>query len=143
MYKLKLEMITSTYCIRVRYAETDKMDYVYYGNYATYLEIGPTELLRGIGMSYNELEKRGILLPVADLKITYKNAAKYDDVITVKTTLTKIPSAKIHFSYQLYCEDTLLCEAETTLVFVNQNTRKPIRCPQDLLEMIKSKIDSE
>ena len=78
--------------MRVRYGETDKMGIVYYGNYATYLEQGRTEWLRDIGFSYKWMEDNGIHLPVVELSVKYKAPARYDDVLTVTTTLKKIPT---------------------------------------------------
>ena len=85
--------------IRVRYGETDQMGYVYYGNYAQYLEVGRVEWLRNLGVSYKSLEESGIMLPVLEMKIRYFNPAKYDDLLTIETILTKVPSAKIEFDF--------------------------------------------
>ncbi len=75
--------------MRVRYAETDRMGYAYYGNYATYFEVARVEALRELGMSYRELEDSGILLPVRDLHIKYHKPAYYDDLLTIKTSIAK------------------------------------------------------
>ena len=139
-------MISRKLEIRVRYAETDKMGYVYYGNYAAYFEMGRVELLRSIGTSYKSLEDEGIILPVRDLSIRYIKPALYDDLLTLTTTLTEIPSAKIHFTYEIHNEKgVLLCKAETTLVFVDQQSSKPVVIPEDLRKaMIKaSRADLE
>jgi len=106
------------------------MGFVYYGNYATYFEVARVELLRGLGISYKELEDSGISLPVLDYKIKYIKPAFYDDLLTVKTAIAEMPSARIHFSYEtLNSEGVLLNKAETTLVFVNIATMKPIHAP--------------
>jgi len=73
------------------------MKYVYYGNYAEYLEVARVELFRAIGISYNEIEKRGIWLPVSEYKIKYIRPAKYDDLLYIHTKITKKPTAKIEF----------------------------------------------
>ena len=78
-------MINITHSLRVRYGETDPMKYVYYGNYAEYLEVARVELFRAIGISYNEIEKRGIWLPVSEYKIKYIRPAKYDDLLYIHT----------------------------------------------------------
>ena len=80
-------MYTTEVKIRVRYAETDRMGYVYYGNYATYFEVARVESLRNLGFSYRSLEDEGILLPVLDFSIRYRRPAYYDDELTIKTII--------------------------------------------------------
>lgn len=136
-------MISRNISIRVRYAETDQMGYVYYGNYAAYFEMGRVELLRSLGTSYKELEDQGIMLPVRDFSIRYIKPALYDDLLTLTTTLTETPSTRIHFTYQLHNEDgTLLCKAETTLVFVDKKTGRPVAAPEDLKERMIAAADN-
>lgn len=135
-------MLSSTIQFRVRYAETDQMSYVYHGNYAQYLEMGRIEWLRNIGISYKKMEETGIMLPVINLNINYLKSAKYDDLLTLKTTLIKKPSVKIDFTYEIYNEQNeLLTTANTTLVFINMKTNKPTRPPKYLLEKL-TKIES-
>ena len=113
-------MLTHELKIRVRYAETDQMSYVYYGNYAQYFEMGRTEWLRNLGYSYDAMEKDGIMLPVVNLNIIYLKPAKYDNLLTLKTSLTKNPTVKIEFKYELYNEkNELLTTAYTKLIFLD------------------------
>ena len=129
--------ITET-SLRVRYAETDRMGYAYYGNYATYFEIGRVEALRSLGVSYKELEDNGIILPVRDFSIRYFKPAFYDDLLTIKTSITALPSVRIHFKYETFNEKgELLNEGETTLVFVNTQTGKPCEAPAWMLNSLK------
>ena len=95
-------MVESTYKIRVRYAETDKMGYVYYGNYATYFEVARVELFREYGVSYKEMEDEGVMMPVLELKTKYIRPAKYDDLLTIKTTIASKPGVRITFEYEVY-----------------------------------------
>lgn len=119
--------------LRVRYGETDRMGFVYYGDYASFLEVGRVEALRSLGFPYRQLEDEGIMLPVLDLQVRYHRPARYDDLIVVRTSITEPPSARIRFSYELFSQDgTLLTEATTTLVFVDAATMKPRRAPSDL-----------
>jgi acyl-CoA thioester hydrolase len=128
---------TTTTTLRVRYGETDKMGIVYYGNYATYLEQGRTEWLRDIGFSYKWMEDNGIHLPVVELSVKYKAPARYDDVLTVTTTLKKIPTYSIEFTYEIHNQEgQLLITGETSLVFVNSVTNKLQRAPNYLLEKL-------
>ncbi len=128
-------MLSNTIQFRVRYAETDQMSYVYHGNYAQYLEMGRIEWLRNIGISYKKMEEDGIMLPVINLNINYLKSAKYDDLLTLKTSLFKKPGVKIDFSYEIYNKkQELLTTANTTLVFINMKTNKPTRPPKYLLD---------
>ena len=104
MTNLILKMIHTTHTIRVRYAETDPMKYVYYGNYATYLEVGRVELFRELGMSYEAIEQQGIWLPVADFSIKYLKPAYYDESLEIHTFIKKIPGARVEFEYEIYNE---------------------------------------
>ena len=87
-------MIKNETKLRVRYGETDQMGYVYYGNYAQFFEVGRVEWLRELGISYKSLEESKIMLPVINLNINYLKPAKYDDLLTIVTTLKKLPQVK-------------------------------------------------
>jgi len=123
--------------VRIRYGETDQMGVVHHGNYALYLEMGRTEWLREFGISYNDMEKNGIMLPVISMALNFKKSAYYDDVIKVKTQLKKTPSVKIEFEYQITNEnDEILVEANTTLAFINMKTKRPMKCPDYILDKL-------
>lgn len=123
--------------IRVRYGETDRMGYCYYGNYAQFLEVGRVEALRDSGFSYKELEDNGIALPVQNYQISYKRPAYYDDVLTIVTRIQKIEGARIVFSYEVLNQKAeLICEAETTLVFINMESGRPVKAPISILEAL-------
>ncbi len=127
-------MFTHQTTLRVRYAETDKMGYVYYGTYAQYFEVGRVEALRSLGMSYRRMEEDGVMLPVRDLNVTYHKPAFYDDLLTVRTTIIAMPSVRIQFAYEVRNEaGELINEAVTTLVFIDRKTNKPCRAPEELL----------
>jgi acyl-CoA thioester hydrolase len=123
-------MFSSEIKIRVRYAETDRMGYVYYGNYATYFEVARVESLRIMGMTYKDMEDEGIILPVLDYQIKFIKPAYYDDLLTIKTVIKNIPGARINFEYETFNEKKVLLNiANTTLVFINKNTLKPCAAP--------------
>ncbi len=127
--------------VRVRYGETDQMGYVYYGNYALYYEIGRVEMLRSLGISYKSMEEQGVMLPVLSLNCKYILPAKYDDLLTIKTTLVAQPNVRISFEYEIYNESQLLVnKGDTTLVFVSTTTGKPIPAPEWFLEVLKNKL---
>lgn len=133
-----LKMLQTTHQIRVRYGETDPMKYVYYGNYAEYLEVARVELFRKIGISYNEIEQRGIWLPVSEYSIKYLKPAKYDDLLEIKTTIKKLPSVRIEFEYEIYNQvNEKLTEAHTTLFFLDAEKQKITKCPEFLINLIK------
>lgn len=132
-------MFQSSIQLRVRYAETDQMGYVYYGNYAQYFEVARVEALRQLGMSYKEMEESGVMLPVIDFQIKYIKPAYYDDLLTVVTTIPVLPQARIVFQYEIYNEQqTLLNKAETTLVFINKTSNRPCQAPAGFIDKLKS-----
>ena len=132
-------MKTDKIDIRVRYAETDQMGVVHHGNYALYLEIARIEWLRKLGISYRKMEDDGIGLPVASLSVKYKKPIRYDDVITVKTTLKKVPSVKVEFEYEILNDfGEILSTASVDLVFVNLKTNRPTKPPQYFLDALKN-----
>jgi acyl-CoA thioester hydrolase len=111
------------------------MGYVYYGHYAAYFEVARVEMLRSLGFSYKKLEEEGVILPVLSYSIKYIKPAYYDNLLTIKTTIHELPSARIHFHYETFNEKKeLINTAETVLVFVNKNTGRPTIPPGDLLD---------
>ncbi|MCK5637292.1 MAG: acyl-CoA thioesterase [Flavobacteriaceae bacterium] len=130
-------MIKNETKIRVRYSETDQMGYVYYGNYAQYFEVGRVEWLRNLGVTYKNLEESGIMLPVLNLNVNFIKPAKYDDLLTIVTTLKNKPSVKIEFDFEIYNEtQELLTTGFTSLVFIDMKKNKPTRAPESLLDKI-------
>lgn len=120
--------------VRVRYGETDQMGYVYYGDYAEYLEVGRVEALRALGFPYRWLEEKGVMLPVRDLHIRYHAPARYDDLLTINTAITALPSVRIVFAYSIRNEEQrVLTEARTELVFVDRVTGRPCEAPAVLV----------
>ncbi len=132
-------MISGEVQVRVRYAETDKMGYVYYGNYPMYYEVGRTELIRQtIGLTYKQLESSGTLMPVVHLESKYMKPAFYDDLLTIRTVIRKKPGIKIEFGYEIYNQNMeLVNEGKTTLIFVSAQTMKPVQPPGMFRELIE------
>lgn len=123
--------------LRVRYGETDQMGYCYYGFYAQYFEVGRVETMRSLGMTYKKLEDEGVMLPVSEYHVKYKHPAYYDDELTIRTHITEINGARIVFSYELMnASGKLIATAETTLVFVNKDTMRPIPAPEHFISLI-------
>jgi len=124
---------------RIRYGDTDKMGFLYYGNYAYLYEIGRTESLRSLGLSYKDMEDSGVGLPVIELSSKFIKPILYDDVILIRTITTQMPKVRIHFKYELFNQkDELVNIGETTLVFINYKTYKPTMCPDNLIEALTS-----
>lgn len=120
--------------LRVRYADTDRMDMVYHGTYAAYLEAARVEMLRDAGWVYAELEKSGVLLPVVQLNLTYKKPARYDQWLDIRTHITAEPTTKLCLRCEVYHEENLLVTGDVILVFVDAQSGRPCRPPQGLAE---------
>jgi acyl-CoA thioester hydrolase len=131
-------MFTSETTIRVRYAETDQMNVVYYGNYAQYFEVGRVESIRQLGLSYKDIEAMGVIMPVVELTAKYLRPAHYDDLLTIKTTLKELPvSHRIEFHQEVYNEKgRLLTVGKVLLYFLLAATREKTRIPSYLSEKL-------
>lgn len=124
--------------VRVRYAETDQMGYVYYGNYAAYYEVGRVEMLRSLGLSYKSLEASGIMMPVLEMCSKFLKPARYDEEITIKIYLKEKPGIRIRFEYELFNEEgELINTAETKLVFVDMQRNRPCKPPVDFMNRLQ------
>ena len=131
-------MFTSKTTVRVRYSETDKMGVVYHGNYAQYIEIGRTDALRQIGLTYKSFEDNGIMMPVLSLNCKYLKSAYYDDELTIITMLKEMPKVRIHFYFEIYNQQNeLLTKAEVELVNIEMKTNKLTMSPTVLIEALK------
>ena len=134
-------MINGEIKLRVRYSDTDQMGYVYYGRYASYYEVARVELFRSLGFSYKNLEEEGIGMPVIDMDTKYLLPIKYDEEIIIKTRIEELPSSKIIFYYDIFNKkNNLANSAKTTLTFINLSSKKPVRIPKELLELIENKF---
>ena len=125
--------------IRVRYAETDQMGYMYHGNYAQFYEVRRVEMLRSFGSSYRAIEESGIIMPVVELRCKFIRPARYDEEIEVRVILAKLPGLRMHFTYELYNESGVLINiGETSLAFVNTKINRPCHAPEDFLNKFKA-----
>lgn len=120
--------------VRVRYAETDQMNIVYYGNYAQYFEVGRAESIRALGFTYKEMEEMGVRMPVVHMETRYLRPAHYDDLITIKTELRELPhDHAIVFHHEVFNEnEKLLTTGKVTLYFIDTHSGKKTVMPQDL-----------
>jgi acyl-CoA thioester hydrolase len=126
--------------VRVRYAEADPMNVVYYGNYAQYFEVGRVESLRNLGISYKGIEDMGIMLPVVELNIKYLRPAKYDDLLTIKSQIKELPTEhKIIFDQEIYNEEgKLLTIGKVKLYFMDSKLGKRASMPAIMLEKLST-----
>ncbi|MFH1194514.1 MAG: thioesterase family protein [bacterium] len=138
-------MIKQTTTIRVRYAETDKMQFVYNGKYLEYFEVGRTELLRQSGLAYSELENQGYQLPLIETGIKFKSPGKYDDLLCIEATVRELFSAKVHIEYRITRQETgeLIAEGFTTHMFIKSDTKKPVRPPKIYIEALSPFFEKE
>jgi acyl-CoA thioester hydrolase len=124
--------------IRVRYADTDQMGYVYYGNYARYYEIGRVEALRTLDYHYKEMEDSGVIMPVYESRFRYLQPARYDDLLTIKVIIKTLPTARVVFDYEIRNQDGILLNVgETTLVFQRRDTGRLCAAPPALLDKLR------
>lgn len=133
-------MLQFDYHKRVRYAETDKMGYLYYGHYAMLYEIGRAEMIRDLGLSYHQMEEElHIMMPVLSLQCRYRLPAKYDDLLTIRTQLIDKPTKMITFHHEIYNQQhDLLNTGEVKLFFVDMNTNRRVSVPSYLSEKLES-----
>ena len=125
--------------IRVRYADTDQMQFVYNGKYLEYFEIGRTELLRFYGLPYSQLEKKDFLLPVLEAHVKYLKPAYYDDILIINSVVSEIPALKIKIDYKIIKKDTeeIIAEGFTVHVFMKKETNNIIRPPEFFISVLK------
>ncbi len=112
--------------ITARYAETDMMGIIHHSVYPVWFEAARTEFIKMSGISYSELEKRGIMLPLTGLECKYIKPVHYEDVVTIETSLSKMSYAKIHFSYKVILNDEIMAEGKTFHGFVSSKDFKPV-----------------
>ena len=131
-------MYEHTTTVRVRYAETDQMDIVYYGNYAQYFEVGRAECIRELGFTYKKMEEMGVRMPVVAMEAKFLRPAHYDDLITIKTLLKELPQKhEIEFHHEVYNErKKLLSTGKVALYFIDSKTGKRSRLPDELREKL-------
>lgn len=124
--------------IKVRYCETDQMGLVHHGSYINYFEEARIAWISNLGFSYSEMEKSGIILPVSKLNVSYLRPTYFDDVLVVSVELTEIPTSRLIFNYTIKNKDEIVVTGTTVLAFLNKITKKPVRCPDYMLEKVKS-----
>ncbi len=132
-------MFTAETKVRVRYAETDKMGFVYHSNYFQYFEVARAEAIRELGYTYADMEDEGIMMPVVEVQVKYLRPASYDQLLTIKTILKELPvHHKIEFQQEVFNEkDELLASGRVVLYFMDMKTKKRHTMPETLLQKLQ------
>lgn len=129
--------------IRVRYADTDQMQFVYNGKYLEYFEVGRTEMIRSTGLAYSTIEANGYQMPLLEAHLKYISAAFYDDILIIEAFVREIPQLKIRIDYKIHrkTNNDLVCEGYTEHILINKKTKSPVRPPQFFIDAIKKFYD--
>ena len=122
--------------IKVRYCETDQMGLVHHGSYINYFEEARIAWISDLGFSYSEMEKSGIILPVSKLNVSYFKPAYFDDNLIVNVELVEMPTSRLIFNYTIKNNDEVVVTGNTVLAFLNKETKRPVRCPDYMLEKV-------
>ncbi len=125
--------------VRVRYADTDQMKYVYNGKYFEYFEVGRTEMMRELDLTYKRIEENGFFMPVIETHIKFLTPAFYDEQLIIETRVEKLPLVKVHIDHTITSKNrnVVIAEGYLELAFLNGKTRKPTRAPQFFIDAMK------
>lgn len=130
-------MLKETFVIRPRYDEVDQMGYVYHANYVAYCHQSRTELLRKFGINDKKLEASGIMMPVIGMNLKYHRPGHYDEPLTITTIIHEMPVVRFNFTFEIRNErNEMVCSAESTVVFVDATTRKPMKAPEMVINAL-------
>ncbi len=130
----------STTSIRVRYAETDAMGIVHHAVYPIWMELGRSDFLRELGQSYAEWERQGVMMSVAELQVTFRAPARYDEMVDVRTRLVDLNRRKITFAYAISRNGTRLVEGRTVHIVTGPDGRART-LPEELLHLVEGARD--
>ena len=122
--------------IKVRYCETDQMGLVHHGSYINYFEEARIAWISNLGFSYSEMEKSGIILPVSKLNVSYLRPAYFDDDLLVSVEIAELPTSRLIFNYTIKKKEEVIVTGTTVLAFLNKETKKPVKCPDYMLEKV-------
>ncbi len=127
---------TYSFNIRVRYADTDQMGYVYYGKYAEYFEVARVEALRSVGLSYKKVEENGLMLPVYEYNVKYIAPVFYDDNLEIRSTIELLSDSRIAFEHEVYVDDKVKTKARVVLVGIDPVKKRPINIPSEIKDLL-------
>jgi len=137
-------MLKHVHQIRVRYGETDQMGYLYYGHYPAYYEVARAEMIREMGFTYRQLEDDlNVMMPVMSLNMRYVRPARYDELLTIETTVKKVPDAFMTFHHEVFNEKgELLNGGNVKLGFIHADSRESRTAPKKLVDIINSAVEA-
>jgi acyl-CoA thioester hydrolase len=129
--------------VRVRYADTDQMKYAYNGKYFEYFEVGRTEMMRDLNLTYKKIEENGYFMPVIETQIKFLNPAFYDEQLIIETRVEKLPVVKVHIDHKIMSKDRniVIAEGFLELAFLDAKTRRPTRAPKFFTDAMKKFYD--
>ncbi len=129
--------------LRVRYADTDQMQFAYNGKYFEYFEVGRTEMMRDNGLTYKSIEEHGYNMPVYSVHIDFKNPAFYDELLEIETKVEKRPVARVHIDHIIKSKerDVVIAEGYVELVFIEKRSKKITRAPQFFIDAVKNHFE--
>lgn len=135
-------MMRSELELDVRYYETDQMGIVHHSNYIRYSECGRSDMMAKVGLPIDAIEKAGVMLPIVAVECKYRRPALMGDRIRIVSMIDTLPAAKLVVNSEIYNQkDELLCNGSVTLGFLDAATRRPIRCPKDLVAVIEKHMN--
>lgn len=138
-----MAIISYEHKIRVRYKDTDQMGIMYHSNYIVMYEMARTEWLRDMGLTYAEIERRGIMSPIIEVSSRYLAPALYDDVLTVRVFLDEMPSARMTIRSEVYDgAGRLINTGVVTLGFMHKESRRACRVPEWFMQTLEEYIRS-
>ena len=126
--------------IRVWYKETDQMGFVHHSNYICYYEAARSDMMRAFGVSYAEMEARGVMMPILDVQSHYMKPAFFEEELTVRISVDRLPMARITFRYEVLNEQGVLINTgSTTLGFMRSDNHRPCRAPQWFVDLLRER----
>ena len=135
-------MLSFEHFLDVRYYETDQMGIVHHSNYVRYFECGRVDMLKKLGLPIEKIEEAGVMLPVVSVECRYKVPARLGDTLKVVTLIDEVPRAKLVIRTEIFNPDGLLCcEGKVVLGFINSQTRRPVRCPDELADVFDKHLN--
>lgn len=129
--------------LEVRYYETDQMGIVHHSNYIRYFECGRMAMLKEVGLPMHKVEEAGIMMPITAVECRYKVPARLGDTLRILTSINEMPKARLTVNTEIYNQNgQLVSEGSVTMGFIDSVTRRPMRCPQMLLDVFKEHINN-
>ena len=135
-------MLKFEHFLEVRYYETDQMGIVHHSNYIRYFECGRMAMLQEVGLPMHKVEEAGVMMPITEVVCKYRVPARLGDTLRIVTMIAELPKARLTVNTEIYNQDEqLLCTGSVTMGFIDACTRRPMRCPQMLIDIFRKYIN--